>query len=138
MWNTNLSISYQQILILCFFYLVLIILSWVLLTNTTLNSYIFIIILLLVIEWWHSIRYCQTIKGELALFHYIHQIYWQNQRWYLIRKPLLLRYMIILNLKSRRNGKRQTLFLMVDSICPSDWRTLRYYLCQIDLTETYP
>ncbi|OCG24253.1 hypothetical protein A9G11_04030 [Gilliamella sp. wkB108] len=138
MWSTTLTISYQQVMMLCVFYLVLIILSWILLADTSLNCYTFIIILLLVIEWWRSISYCRTIKGELALFHYIHQIYWHKQRWYLMQKPLLLRYMIILNLKSRRNGKRHTLFLMIDSICPCDWRTLHYYLRQIDLTETYP
>lgn len=133
MWSTKLTISYQQLLISSLFYLLLIIISLILLANTSLNSYTPLIMLLLVIEWCRSFHYFLTIKGEFALFHFMHQIYWHNQRWYLMRKPLLFRYIIILNLKSRRNGKRCTLFLMIDSIQPNDWRTLHYYLRQIEL-----
>lgn len=92
-----------------------------------------VIILILAIEWWRSFHYLHTIKGELALFHYIHQIYWHKQRWHIMRKPLLFRFLIIINLKSRHNGNRQTLLLMIDSIQPNDWRTLNYYLRQIEL-----
>lgn len=133
MWSIKLVVSYQQLLIVSVFYLLLIIISWVLLINTSLNSYTALIVLLLVIEWWRAFRYFKTIKGEFALFHHIHQIYWHKQRWHLMRKPLLLRYIIILNLKSRRNGKKCTLFLMIDNIQPHDWRTLKYYLLQIEL-----
>ena len=133
MWSTKLTVSYRQLFVTSIFYLLLIIVSWVLLIDTSLNSYTTLIVLLLVIEWWRSICYFKSIKSEFALFHHINQIYWRKQRWYLIRKPLQLRYIIILNLKSRRNGKRCTLFLMIDNIQPNDWRTLNYYLQQIEL-----
>ncbi|WP_294610899.1 protein YgfX [uncultured Gilliamella sp.] len=133
MWSTKLTVSYRQLFVTSIFYLLLIIVSWVLLIDTSLNSYTTLIVLLLVIEWWRSFRYFKSIKSEFALFHHINQIYWRKQRWYLIRKPLQLRYIIILNLKSRRNGKRCTLFLMIDNIQPHDWRTLNYYLQQIEL-----
>jgi len=99
-----------------------------------LNCYIYILILVLIVEWWRSVNYFRTINGELALFDYIHQIYWHKQRWHLMRKPLLLRYVVILNLKSCRDGKRRVLFLMIDNLTPNDWRTLHYHLKQIDLS----
>ncbi|OCG32061.1 hypothetical protein A9G34_02010 [Gilliamella sp. Choc4-2] len=117
------------------FYLFLILISLILFADTTLNSYTFIVMPLLIVEWWRSICYCQMIKGELAIFHHIRQIYWYNQRWYLVRKPLIFRYVVILNLRSRRNSQRRTLFLMFDSISPDDWRTLRYYLYQIEFNS---
>lgn len=52
-----------------------------------------------------------------------------------MRKPLLLRYMMIIDLKSRHNGKRQVLFLMIDNLAPNDWRTLRYHFKKIDLAK---
>lgn len=135
MWSTKLTNSYQQIAIFSIFYLMLVILCLLQFAHTTLNSYTFIVTLILVIEWFRALRYCKTIKGEFALFHHINQIYWHKQRWYLLRKPLLLRYMIILNLQSRHNGKRCTLLLMTDHLIPNDWRTLRYYLFQIKLID---
>lgn len=134
MWSTQLNISCLQICISTAFYLLLTCASLIIFANTALNAYTFIIVLLLTIQWWRSICYFRTIKGELALFDYIHQIYWHNQRWHIMRKPLLFRYVIILNLKSRHDGKRHTLFLMVDNLMPNDWRTLHYHLNIIDLS----
>ena len=133
MWSIKLSISRIQLLISTLFYSVLIALCLVMFANTSLNCYTFVIILLLIIEYWHCLCYLKTIKGEFALFHFINQIYWHKQRWYLIHKPLIFRYIIILNLKSRHNGKRCTLLLMVDNLQPNYWRTLRFYLKQIEL-----
>lgn len=134
MWSTKLNQSYLQIIISSSFYLFLMMTSLFLIADTHLNSYTFIVVVLLIIEWWRSICYFQTITGELALFHHINQIYWHNQRWYLMHRPLILRYIILLNLKSRRTGHRCTLFLITNNLKPDDWRTLRYYLYQIDLT----
>ncbi|OCG07668.1 hypothetical protein A9G13_05475 [Gilliamella sp. wkB178] len=133
MWSTQLTVSYLLLVISSIFYLTLIILCLVLLADTYLNAFTMILVLVLIIEWWRSFHYLHTIKGELALFHYIHQIYWHKQRWYIMRKPLLFRYLIILNLKSRRNGNRQTLLIMIDSMQPDNWRTLHYYLKQLEL-----
>ncbi|WP_081303145.1 protein YgfX [Gilliamella apicola] len=134
MWSIKLSISKLQLLISTLFYSMLMMLCLVMFANTSLNSYTFIIIILLIIEWWRSICYFKTIKNEFALFHYINQIYWHKQRWYLMYKPLIFRYVIILKLKSRHDGKCCTLLLMVDNLQPNDWRTLRFYLKQIDFT----
>lgn len=134
MWRTKLTISGQQIIILSICYLIIIVECLLKFADTLLNNYTFIILLFLIIDWWRSISCCKKIKGEFALFHYINQIYWYNQRWYLRRNPLILRYIIILNLRSRRTNKQHTLFLMSDNFSPNDWRTLRYYLYQIKLT----
>lgn len=134
MWRTKLTISCQQIIILSICYLIIIVECLLKFADTLLNNYTFIILLFLIIDWWRSICCCKKIKGEFALFHYINQIYWYKQRWYLRRNPLILRYIIILNLQSRRTNKQQTLFLMSDNFSPNDWRTLRYYLYQIKLT----
>ena len=134
MWRTKLTISGQQIIILSICYLIIIVECLLKFSDTLLNNYTFIILLFLIIDWWRSISCCKKIKGEFALFHYINQIYWYNQRWYLRRNPLILRYIIILNLRSRRTNKQHTLFLMSDNFSPNDWRTLRYYLYQIKLT----
>ena len=134
MWSTKLTRSFLQLLVSCCFYLILIIICLIQFADTSLNCYTYILILVLIIEWWRSINYFKTINGELALFEYIHQIYWHKQRWHLMRKPLLLRYVVILNLKSCRDGKRRVLFLMIDNLTPNDWRTLHYHLKQIDLS----
>lgn len=134
MWRTKLTLSFQQITIISISYLIIVIGCLLKFSNTLLNDYTFIILLILIIEWWRSICYCKKIKGEFVVFHYINQIYWYKQRWYLRRNPLILRYIIILNLQSRRTNKRHTLFLMSDNFSPNDWRTLRYYLYQIRLT----
>ena len=135
MWSTNLTPSLLHFLSASCFYLILLISCLIQLAHTSLNCYTFILNLILIIEWWRSICYFKTIKGELALFESIHQIYWHKQRWYLMRKPLLLRYMMIINLKSRHNGKKQVLFLMIDNLAPNDWRTLRYHFKNIDLSK---
>lgn len=133
MWQTTLTVSYKQLILIFCFYLILNILLLVQLANTALTLFSSIFSLLLTLEWWRSFCYCRTIKGEFAIFHHINQIYWHHQRWYFMRRPLLLRYVIILNLKSRRDGKRKTLFLMNDSFHHNDWRTLHYYLRLIEL-----
>ena len=133
MWSTKLTPSLLQYLSATCFYVILIIACLVQLAHTELNSYTFILILILIIEWWRSICYFKTIQGEFALFENIYQIYWHKQRWYLMRQPLLLRYIMIINLRSRRNGKRRVLFLMIDNLTPNDWRTLRYHFKNIDL-----
>ncbi|WP_085246747.1 protein YgfX [Gilliamella mensalis] len=133
MWSIKLRISKLQLLISTFFYLILMVLCLIMFADTTLNSYTFVIILLLIIQWWRSLCYFKTIKDEFALFHCINQIYWHKQRWYLMHKPLIFRYVVMLNLKSRHDGKHCTLLLMVDSFQPNDWRTLRFYLKQIEL-----
>ncbi|MDF7667887.1 protein YgfX [Orbaceae bacterium ESL0727] len=127
MWQTRLMTSYRQLILTCCFYFLLMIITLWQFSNSELDWPIVILILLLVLEWWRSLRYVLAIKGEFVLFHVIDQIYWHHQRWYLIRKPLLLRYFIIINLKSRKNGKKRTLFLMFDSLHADDWRTLNYY-----------
>lgn len=134
MWRTKLTISGQQIIILSICYLIIIVECLLKFADTLLNNYTFIILLFLIIDWWRSICCCKKVIGEFALFHYINQIYWYKQRWYLRRNPLILRYIIILNLQSRRTNKQHTLFLMSDNFSPNDWRTLRYYLYQIKLT----
>lgn len=132
MWSTKLKQSYLQIIISSSFYLLLIMASLFLFADTSFNAYTFVVIILLIVEWWRSLSYFQTITGELALFHHINQIYWHNQRWHLMRKPLILRYSLFLNLKSRRTGQHCTLFLMSDNLTTRDWRILRYYLYQLD------
>ncbi|MWP47610.1 protein YgfX [Gilliamella sp. Pas-s27] len=134
MWSTQLSISKQQLCIATLFYTVLITLCLVLFANTAFNYCTSVIIPLLIIEWWRCLHYLKIIKSEFALFHYINQIYWHKQRWHIMHKPLIFRYVVILNLKSRRNGKNGTLWLMVDNLQPNDWRTLRFYLKQIEFT----
>jgi uncharacterized membrane protein len=135
MWSTTLTPSLLHFLSSTTFYLLLMITCLVQLAHTSLNCYTFIFIFILIIEWWRTICYFKTIKGEFTLFDVTHQIYWHKQRWYLMRKPLMLRYIMIINLKSRHDGKRRVLFLMIDNLEPNDWRTLRYHLKNIDLSK---
>ncbi|WP_081301535.1 protein YgfX [Gilliamella sp. Fer1-1] len=134
MWSIKLNVSKLQLMISTLFYSILMMLCLVMFANTSLNTYTFIILILLIIQWWHSLCYFKTIKGEFVLFHTINQIYWHKQRWYLMHTPLIFRYVIILNLKSRHDGKHCTLLLMADNLQANDWRTLRFYLKQVDLT----
>lgn len=131
MWRTTLSFSFLPIIFSTSFYFILIYMITIQLYTTFMDSFSFIIVFLLLLEWWRSLKYFFTIKGEFALFRYINQIYWHQQRWFLVYKPLIFHSVMILNLKSRRNDKHQVLFLIRKNFSKDGWRELRYHLHQI-------
>lgn len=136
MWRTVIKVSYWQLFGFSCFYLVLICTVIIQFHHSQFDVIAALCCLLLVIDAFRCSCLFLKIKGEFAMFHYLDQIYWNNQRWHVICKPLLFRYAVILNLKSCRNGKRQTLFLVSESFNRDDWRTLHYWLRhQLHLTE---
>ena len=98
--------------------------------QTQLDSFTMLAVMLLVIEWWRALRYFMTIRGELALFYDIKQLYWSRQRWYVVKPPLYLYFLVVINLQSIRNGKQQLLILIFNNLTYRDWRSLNYYLRQ--------
>lgn len=98
--------------------------------QTQLDSFTMLAVMLLVIEWWRALRYFMTIRGEFALFYDIKQLYWSRQRWYVVKPPLYLYFLVVINLQSIRNGKQQLLILIFNNLTYQDWRSLNYYLRQ--------
>lgn len=128
MWQSTLIISKMQLIFVSLFYLILIICVVACFFNTYLDDFSEVFILLCIYEWWRAICYFTTHTGELTFFDKIDQLYWQQQRWHIVGKPLLFRFVVILNLQSRKNEQKTALFLMSDHFCDKDWRTLHYWL----------
>lgn len=112
------------------FYVTLLITLMMTFYQTQLDSFTMLAVMLLVIEWWRALRYFMTIRGELALFYDIKQLYWSRQRWYVVKPPLYLYFLVVINLQSIRNGKQQLLILIFNNLTYQDWRSLNYYLRQ--------
>lgn len=130
MWRTELACSCKQIILISVFYFTLLVLMIMLFQHTYLDSVSFIGVIILAFEWWRACRYSKKMRGELALFYDINQLYWSKQRWYVVKKPLFLRYAVVIHLESKRNGQKRVLFLMDDNISYQDWRSLHYFLRQ--------
>ena len=130
MWNSQLKVSQNYFMAVSLFYVILLIALMMTFYQTQLDSFTMLAVMLLVIEWWRALRYFMTIRGELALFYDIKQLYWARQRWYVVKPPLYLYFLVVINLQSIRNGKQQLLILIFNNLTNQDWRSLNYYLRQ--------
>ena len=130
MWNSQLKVSQNYFMAVSLFYIILLITLMMTFYQTQLDSFTMLAVMLLVIEWWRALRYFMTIRGELALFYDIKQLYWSRQRWYVVKPPLYLYFLVVINLQSIRNGKQQLLILIFNNLTYRDWRSLNYYLRQ--------
>lgn len=130
MWNSQLKVSQNYFMAVSLFYVILLITLMMTFYQTQLDSFTMLAVMLLVIEWWRALRYFMTIRGELALFYDIKQLYWSRQRWYVVKPPLYLYFLVVINLQSIRNGKQQLLILIFNNLTYQDWRSLNYYLRQ--------
>ena len=130
MWNSQLKVSQNHFMAVSLFYIILLITLMMTFYQTQLDSFTMLAVMLLVIEWWRALRYFMTIRGELALFYDIKQLYWSRQRWYVVKPPLYLYFLVVINLQSIRNGKQQLLILIFNNLTNQDWRSLNYYLRQ--------
>lgn len=130
MWNSQLKVSQNHFMAVSLFYVILLIALMMTFYQTQLDTFTMLAVLLLVLEWWRALRYFMTIRGELALFYDIKQLYWSRQRWYVVKPPLYLYFLVVINLQSIRNGKQQLLILIFNNLTNQDWRSLNYYLRQ--------
>ncbi|WP_276893865.1 protein YgfX [Frischella perrara] len=130
MWNSQLKVSQNHFMAVSLFYVILLITLMMTFYQTQLDTFTMLAVLLLVLEWWRALRYFMMIKGELALFYDIKQLYWSRQRWYVVKPPLYLYFLVVINLQSIRNGKQQLLILIFNNLTYQDWRSLNYYLRQ--------
>lgn len=130
MWNSQLKVSQNHFMAVSLFYVILLITLMMTFYQTQLDTFTMLAVLLLVLEWWRALRYFMTIRGELALFYDIKQLYWSRQRWYVVKPPLYLYFLVVINLQSIRNGKQQLLILIFNNLTYQDWRSLNYYLRQ--------
>ncbi|WP_276898491.1 protein YgfX [Frischella perrara] len=130
MWNSQLKVSQNHFMAVSLFYVILLITLMMTFYQTQLDTFTMLAVLLLVIEWWRALRYFMMIRGELALFYDIKQLYWSRQRWYVVKPPLYLYFLVVINLQSIRNGKQQLLILIFNNLTYRDWRSLNYYLRQ--------
>lgn len=130
MWNSQLKVSQNYFMAVSLFYVILLITLIMTFYQTQLDSFTMLAVILLILEWWRALRYFMTIRGELALFYDIKQLYWSRQRWYVVKPPLYLYFLVVINLQSIRNGKQQLLILIFNNLTYQDWRSLNYYLRQ--------
>lgn len=130
MWNSQLKVSQNHFMAVSLFYVILLITLMMTFYQTQLDTFTMLAVLLLVLEWWRALRYFMMIRGELALFYDIKQLYWSRQRWYVVKPPLYLYFLVVINLQSIRNGKQQLLILIFNNLTYQDWRSLNYYLRQ--------
>lgn len=130
MWNSQLKVSQNHFMAVSLFYVILLITLMMTFYQTQLDTFTMLAVLLLVLEWWRALRYFMMIRGELALFYDIKQLYWSRQRWYVVKPPLYLYFLVVINLQSIRNGKQQLLILIFNNLTYRDWRSLNYYLRQ--------
>lgn len=130
MWNSQLKVSQNYFMAVSLFYVILLITLMMTFYQTQLDTFTMLAVLLLVLEWWRALRYFMMIRGELALFYDIKQLYWSRQRWYVVKPPLYLYFLVVINLQSIRNGKQQLLILIFNNLTNQDWRSLNYYLRQ--------
>lgn len=130
MWNSQLKVSQNHFMAVSLFYVILLITLMMTFYQTQLDTFTMLAVLLLVLEWWRALRYFMMIRGELALFYDIKQLYWSRQRWYVVKPPLYLYFLVVINLQSIRNGKQQLLILIFNNLTNQDWRSLNYYLRQ--------
>ncbi|XKM14595.1 protein YgfX [Orbaceae bacterium ac157xtp] len=131
MWSSQLNPSKIQRFIITLFYLLLAIISLILLKDTYIDDLLFLIVLVLVWEWRKAWLGCNLIRRELAIFYPSTEIYWSKKRWFIYQKPIFLRYMVIMKIKAKQNGKKRVLVIMCDSLSVSDWRSLNYFLRQL-------
>lgn len=130
MWNSQLKVSQNHFMAVSLFYVILLITLMMTFYQTQLDTFTMLAALLLVLEWWRALRYFMMIRGELALFYDNKQLYWSRQRWYVVKPPLYLYFLVVINLQSIRNGKQQLLILIFNNLTYRDWRSLNYYLRQ--------
>lgn len=130
MWNSQLKVSQNHFMAVSLFYVILLITLMMTFYQTQLDTFTMLAALLLVLEWWRALRYFMMIRGELALFYDNKQLYWSRQRWYVVKPPLYLYFLVVINLQSIRNGKQQLLILIFNNLTNQDWRSLNYYLRQ--------
>lgn len=130
MWNSQLKVSQNHFMAVSLFYVILLITLMMTFYQTQLDTFTMLAVLLLVLEWWRALRYFMMIRGELALFYDNKQLYWSRQRWYVVKPPLYLYFLVVINLQSIRNGKQQLLILIINNLTYQDWRSLNYYLRQ--------
>lgn len=130
MWNSQLKVSQNHFMAVSLFYVILLITLMMTFYQTQLDTFTMLAVLLLVLEWWRALRYFMMIRGELALFYDNKQLYWSRQRWYVVKPPLYLYFLVVINLQSIRNGKQQLLILIFNNLAYQDWRSLNYYLRQ--------
>lgn len=132
MWQAQLSLSYQLLRLNALFYAALLGSSCILCWRYELSWFCLPILVLLIFEYRRSYRYLASISGDFAIQPSLNQLYWRRQRWRVMRKPLFLRYWVVIHIKSLHSGKQCRLCLSCTHFSRSEWRSCCYYLHRIN------
>lgn len=135
MWQVKLVRSNILFGLLSLGYLCLLGLLLSAMYDTTLDEFTLFLVLILWVDWIKMAGYLRTIRGTLALFPDLKELYWHHQRWLIRRKPLRFRYMVIIHLQSKRNKQKLLLLLTYNNVSSPDWRSLHYYLALMALND---
>lgn len=126
LWRCELRVSWsaqwQSLLLHGVIILLLLLIPWP-------GSYtlLWVVLLALVImECVRSQRRILSRSGPIELLP-SGQLRWRQQTWSLAKKPWISRRMILLSLR-QAGGKRERLWLFIDSMSNAQWRTLQQQL----------
>lgn len=126
LWRCELRVSWaaqwQSLLIHGAVILLLLLIPWH-------GSYTLVWIVLLTLVLLESIRSQRRILSRAGSIELLssRQVHWRRQKWYLVAKPWIGRWVILLPLRSSE-GKREWLWLGIDSMENAEWRLLRQHL----------
>ncbi len=129
LWRCELRVSWtaqwQSLLIHGAIILLLLLIPWP-------GSYTLVWIVLLTLVLMESIRSQRRILSRIGTIELLssRQFHWRRQRWSLVAKPWIGRWAILLSLRSAE-GKREWLWLGIDSMENAEWRLLRQQLLML-------
>lgn len=129
LWRCELRVSWtaqwQSLLIHGAIILLLLLIPWP-------GSYTLVWIVLLTLVLMESIRSQRRILSRIGTIELLssRQLHWRRQRWSLVAKPWIGRWAILLSLRSAE-GKREWLWLGIDSMENAEWRLLRQQLLML-------
>lgn len=129
LWRCELRVSWtaqwQSLLIHGAIILLLLLIPWP-------GSYTLVWIVLLTLVLMESIRSQRRILSRIGIIELLssRQLHWRRQRWSLVAKPWIGRWAILLSLRSVE-GKREWLWLGIDSMENAEWRLLRQQLLML-------
>lgn len=129
LWRCELRVSWaaqwQSLLIHGTVILLLLLIPWP-------GSYTLVWIMLLTLVLMESIRSQRRILSRVGPIELLSstQFNWRRRQWFLVAKPWIGRWAIMLPLRSAE-GKREWLWLGIDSMDNAEWRLLRQHLLML-------
>lgn len=128
LWEAKINPSFILTILTCFAFLSLFCIAIYYFLHTELENYLSILFFYLLLTGLKLFIQAQKKPGRIAVFVEEQLIYWERQRFELVRLPFLSPFVVILSIRSKIDHHSKTIVIFSLQLSEQSWRSFHFAL----------